>query len=278
MDYIELKCKVSPVSDGNDIFIAWLSEFGFESFVENEDGFLAYISSDLYSSEMLANILNHPFTNFSFHCEENFIQSKNWNAEWEENYPFVNIDNRCVVRAPFHQPIPNVEYDIIIEPKMSFGTAHHETTSSIIRLMLSMNFKSKKVLDMGSGTGVLAILALKMGANECFAIDNDEWAYYNNIENAERNNSKNCKVILGDAYSIPEEEFDIILANINRNILLNDMEKYVNRLKLNGYILFSGFYEGVDFEMINQKAVSLNLKLSRFEVSNKWMAAEFVKM
>ncbi len=278
MDYIELNCKVTPVSEGNDIFIAWLSEFGFESFVENETGFLAYISSDLYSTEMLTDILNHPFENFTFYCEENFVQNRNWNAEWEKNYPYVNIDNRCVVRAPFHQPIPNVEFDLIIEPKMSFGTAHHETTSSIIRLMLSMNFVGKKVLDMGAGTGVLAILALKMGASECFAIDNDEWAFHNNIENIERNHVENCKVILGDANLIPNEDFDIILANINRNILLQDMENYVKRLKKNGLILFSGFYEGDDFKMITQKANALNLKLSRSEVCNKWTAAEFIKM
>ncbi len=278
MDYIELNCKVSPISEGNDIFIAWISEFGFESFVENETGFLAYIPSNLYSDELLLNILNHPFSNFTLKCEAKSIESINWNAEWEKNYPFVNIDNLCVVRAPFHEAIPDVKFDLIIEPKMSFGTAHHETTSSIIRLMLTMDFNGKKVLDMGSGTGVLAILSLKMGADECIAIDNDEWAYSNNIENAERNNTPNCKVVLGDANNIPDINFDVILANINRNILLRDMELYVNKLKPKGLILFSGFYAGEDFEMIIKKANLLGLNLNRFEESNKWTAAEFGKV
>lgn len=277
MDYIEVNCTVIPPVEGNDIFMAWFSEFGFESFVEGETGFLAYIPCNLYSDDLLVEIMNHPFNNFKISCETKFIESINWNAEWEKSYPLVNIDNRCVVRAPFHQINSNVEFDIIIEPKMSFGTAHHETTSSIIHLMLSKDFTGKKVLDMGAGTGVLAILALKMGASVCFAIDNDEWAYENNIENAERNKVKNCNVILGDANSIPDMEFDVILANINRNILLRDMMFYVNHLAKNGIILFSGFYQGEDFEMITQKANSLGLNFIRYKENNKWMAAEFIK-
>jgi ribosomal protein L11 methyltransferase len=277
MDYIELNCKISEPHIANDIFIAWLGELGFESFVENEEGLLAYIPVEAFSEELRQELDHQPFESFNFEYAIAYPETINWNQEWENNYPLVNIDGRCVVRAPFHEPIDGVQYEIVIEPKMSFGTAHHETTSSVMRLMFDVDFAGKKILDMGSGTGVLAILAHLMGAESSVAIDIDEWAYLNCVENFSRNNIQNATAIHGIAKDIPNQKFDIIFANINRNILLEDMHFYVENLPANGIIIFSGFYEGEDFEMITNRASELGLSLCHHIVNNRWVAAQFQK-
>lgn len=276
-DYIEVNCVVDPIFPGVDILIAELSEIGFESFVESEIGVQAYIKSELFDADKISalDVLNNPLFTITFSYQE--VEDQNWNALWESNFSPVVIDDKCVIKAPFHTEQFNAPYQIIIEPKMSFGTAHHETTASVIKLMLDIDFMGKMVLDMGSGTGVLAILASMKGASKVYAIDNDHWAYENNIENNERNHISNCTVILGDASHIPNENFDIVLANINRNILLNDMQHYVQVMKSNSLILFSGFYDGYDLEAIKQKASELGLAFEKNIVSNKWTAAIFVK-
>lgn len=276
-DYIELNCVVEPVNPGVDILIAELSEIGFDSFVETEIGVQAYIKSELFDANKVSALdaLNSPFFTITFSYNE--VENQNWNAVWESNYHPVNIDNRCVIKAPFHTEHFDAPYQIEIEPKMSFGTAHHETTASIIRLMLDFDFKDKTVLDMGSGTGILAILASMMGASGIVAIDNDHWAYENHMENNERNNIHNCEVILGDATSIPDRKFDIILANINRNILLNDMHHYVKVMNDSGLIFFSGFYAGYDLEAITKRADELGLTFVKNSVLNNWTAAIFKK-
>lgn len=277
MDYIELNCKISDPHIANDIFIAWLGELGFESFAESDDRLLAYIPANAFTEEIQQELNHQPFESFTFEYTIGYPETINWNSEWEKNYPLVNIDGRCVVRAPFHEAVEGVEYDIVIEPKMSFGTAHHETTSGVMRLMFDLDFKGKKILDMGSGTGVLAILAHLMGAASSIAIDIDEWAFENCSENFERNNIQNAKAMQGVAQDIPNQQFDIIFANINRNILLRDMHYYVDVLKPKGLILFSGFYEGEDFEMIQQKAKDLGLNFCRHLENNRWIAAQFEK-
>ena len=277
-DYIELKCVVEPLNPGVDILIAELSEVGFDSFVETEIGVLAYIKSEMFAPDQVSalEILNNPSFTVTFSFNE--VENQNWNAVWESNYPPVNIDNRCVIKAPFHTQPFDAQYQIEIEPKMSFGTAHHETTASIIRLMLDLDFKGKTVLDMGAGTGILAILASMMGASEIVAIDNDHWAYENHVENNQRNHITNCEVILGDATAIPDRQFDVVLANINRNILLQDMHCYVKAMNPQSLIIFSGFYQGFDLEAITQKAAELGLKFEKNTVLNNWTAAVFRKI
>jgi ribosomal protein L11 methyltransferase len=274
-DYIELNCVVEPLNPGVDILIAELSEVGFDSFVETEIGVLAYIKSEMFVPDRVSalEVLNNPLFTITFSFNE--VENQNWNAVWESNYSPVNIDNRCVIKAPFHTQPFEAQYQIEIEPKMSFGTAHHETTASIIRLMLDLDFKDKTVLDMGAGTGILAILASMMGASEIVAIDNDHWAFENHVENNQRNHIENCEVILGDATSIPSKKFDVVLANINRNILLQDMHYYVDAMKPQSLIIFSGFYQGFDLEAITQKASELGLTFEKNSVLNNWTAAVF---
>jgi len=277
MSYIEVNCSIQPVNPGTDILIAELAEIGFESFVETEIGVLAYIQEEIFDVNRVSALEVFINPNFTITFSYSKVEDQNWNSVWESNYPPVNIDNCCVIKAPFHNETFNAEYQIVIEPKMSFGTAHHETTASVIRLMLDTDFKNKTVLDMGSGTGVLAILATMMGAKSVVAIDNDEWAFENHNENNQRNNINNVEVLLGDAQNIPNTLFDIVLANINRNILLNDMHHYTKVMAKNGIIIFSGFYQGHDLELITAKANELGLSFVKNLILNNWTAAVFVK-
>ena len=277
MNYIELTYCIANDSIEKDILIARLAEIGFESFIDTETGFQAYVSEKQYD-ENKTDELNFEFlNNFKSAPEKKIIEDQNWNAEWEKNFEAVTIKKKCCIRAPFHEKPKNIEFDIIIEPKMSFGTAHHETTSMMIELLLEMDLKDKNVLDMGCGTGVLAILAEKLGAKNILAIDNDEWAYNNTIENIEKNNASNIEVLLGDAALLHDKKFYVIIANINRNILLADIKNYINCLKENGYLLMSGFYEK-DLELIRKAAEKENLKLSNFISKNDWVACVFKKV
>jgi ribosomal protein L11 methyltransferase len=203
------------------------------------------------------------------------MPDKDWNELWEASYQPVVVNERCRVRAPFHDPDPSFEFDLVIEPKMSFGTANHETTAQIIQLMLETDFKGKEVLDMGSGTAVLAILAKKLGAAHTVAIDNDEWAYRNAFTNIELNGIPDIEIVLGDALAI-KGQFDVVLANINRNILLRDMHYYVDAMRPEAHIFFSGFYTE-DLDSIKAEAERLGLRYRRHLSRNNWVAAEFVK-
>lgn len=276
MDYIELKCE-KPASDEQlEILIADLAELGFESFTEEADHLLAYIPEKEFSKDML-------YGN-SFVVEQEtkgklairLIKAQNWNAVWESNYDPVVIDGRCQIRAPFHPAISSMEYDIVIHPKMSFGTAHHETTSQIISMLLDEEVEGLKVLDMGCGTGVLAILAILKGAKSAVAIDFDEWAYHNTIENVALNKAKNIKVKLGDASLLGRESFDLILANINKNVLLADMNVYTKVLEKGGHIIFSGFYN-IDLDDIKKEAEKNGLLFRSRREKNNWVAASFIK-
>lgn len=279
MNYIEIKICFENADQWKDIFVSFLADAGCDSFSDDEtdNALLAYIPENLFDENTINELLTTRLPEAKLRFSVKKIISQDWNQIWESNYDPVCIANRCYIRAPFHEHLENIEYEIIIEPKMSFGTAHHETTSLMISYLLEENLKDKKVLDMGSGTGVLSILAHKKGAKPIVAIDNDEWAYKNNLENNERNHCEDISVIWGDAKDIGTN-FDIIIANINRNILLNDMESYATALNKNGFIFFSGFYADDDLNIITQKANSLHLKYISHQEKNRWCAAKFQKI
>ena len=259
-----------------DMFMELLGEIGFDSFMDTDDGFDAYCQEPLLNEEELNDILQmEQFANVKL-LKKELIPDQDWNATWEASYEPVIINEFCRIRAPFHKVEGSYKYDLIIEPKMSFGTAHHETTSQIIELMLQSDFSGLNLLDMGSGTGVLAILAKKLGSATTVAIDNDEWAYRNALDNIRLNDENEIIVELGDATSLNDRQFDVILANINRNILLRDMKEYVKCLVDGGKIFFSGFYEE-DLVLIKKEAERLGLTYSNHVTKNNWTAAVFVK-
>lgn len=282
MNYIEVRFEINsapeaelPVEMYSEILIAMLGELEYESFTDTEKGFNAYVQEELYREEALKTIdLSHiPHLSYSYEVEK--MEQKNWNEEWEKNFSMIDVDGRCCVRAPFHTKPEGVSYDIVIEPKMSFGTGHHETTFMMMQHLLDMDLEGKSVLDMGCGTGVLAILTAMKGAAPVTAIDIDEWSYENSIENKDRNQCPDIKVLLGDAALIPQEAtYDLILANINRNILLNDMEAYVTSMKAGAEILFSGFFEN-DIAMLTEKANALGLDLKNQLLRNGWASLRF---
>jgi ribosomal protein L11 methyltransferase len=277
MNYIELKFSINPQTPFQDILIAELAEIGFESFEETDNGLLAYIQELAFDEKVLSNldILNNALVKISYSVKQ--IPAQNWNAVWESNYNSVLIDERCYIRAPFHPSKPDVEFELLIEPQMSFGTAHHETTSNMISLLLNEDVAGKSFLDMGCGTAVLAILAYKKGASPIFAIDNDEWAYRNSIDNIAKNNIQDIQVFQGDAALLAGKSFDIIFANINKNILLSDMNIYSQSLNKNGKLFMSGFYRN-DLKDISEKAAQLGLEYSTHIVDNEWVAAMYTKI
>lgn len=274
--YLEFDFKVTPTEIGRDILIAHLGYAGFESFVETDEGVTAYIQEKDWREELLneIDILTNPEFKISFTQKQ--IEQINWNEEWEKNFEPILVDEICSVRAPFH-PKPEVEYDIVIEPKMSFGTGHHETTHMMIQHILKNKWTDKKVLDMGCGTAVLAILAEMKGAKPLDAIDIDNWCYLNSIENAARNNCKHITVYEGDASLLKGKSYDTIIANINRNILLNDMATYSACLKAEGELYLSGFYTE-DLEIIKKECNKHKLQFVEDLARNKWVAAKFIKI
>lgn len=278
MEYIELTCKIEPLNPGCDILIAELGEIGYESFVETEEGIQAYIQSSLFSEEALKNIsIIKDIDNFKTEYSFKTIADTNWNAVWESNFEPVIIDDKCLIRAPFHIIEKKYELEIVIEPKMSFGTAHHETTYLMLQYLFELDLKNKKLLDMGCGTSILAIAAAKLGSNDIDAIDNDEWAYNNSIENVEKNDTKQIKVYLGDANLLEKDKYEIILANINRNILLNDIQTYAKCLENKAFLLMSGFYTE-DLEVIKECCAKNNIGFISNKVKNNWVSALFQKL
>lgn len=274
MEYTELKCSLPA---GNEAFaeliMARLGECGYESFVESEDGLLAYIPTSRFDPAVLNEPMLWP-EGVEVEYSWSQIPEQNWNAVWESNFNPVTLAGRCYIRAPFHDAVDGIEYDIIIEPKMSFGTAHHETTALMIEYLLDTEVIGKRVLDMGCGTGVLAILAEMKGAGDVVAIDNDEWAYNNTLENIDKNNCTHISVKLGDAALLGDEKFGLIIANINRNILLNDMVAYTSCLQPGGTLLMSGFYLS-DLDAISAEAGRLGLRYVGHRERNNWVAACF---
>lgn len=275
MDYIEYAFTVNPLQPAAEILIAELGYAGFESFVETENGVLAYIQKKDWHKNILneIHILNSGEFKIGFVSKE--IKQINWNEEWEKNFEPITVAETCSVRAPFH-PKPDTGFDIVIEPKMSFGTGHHETTYMMIQHILGNDFENKKVLDMGCGTAVLAILAEMKGAKPIDAIDIDNWCYLNSLENIERNNCRHISVYEGDASLLEGKKYDVIIANINRNILLNDINIYAKCLNKDGALYLSGFYKE-DIPSIKEECDKHGLQMYDVFEKNNWAAVKFVK-
>lgn len=282
MTYTEIKFTIEPYEEPvADALIAELSNIGYDGFSYTDNGFTAYIDKALYNAEAIRNleILQYFSEMYRITTTVQEIEDQDWNKVWEENFTPIVVDNRIQVRAGFHEPIPGIEYEIIIEPKMSFGTGHHATTALMLRTILEQAtyIKGKRILDMGCGTGILSIMASKAGAREVTGIDIDEWAYNNAMENLQNNHINNITIKIGDASLLAAEKpFDVILANINRNILLNDMAHYTARLQQGGLLIMSGFYEH-DLPMIREKAESLGLEYHSYREEKQWVAACFYK-
>lgn len=274
--YIEYNFKVIPKEPAAEILIAELGAVGFESFVENEDGVTAYIQKEEWNSNILDTIFVLNSDEFSIEYNQNEVEQTNWNAEWEKNFTPIEVDEIVSIRAPFHEN-PNLKYDIVIEPKMSFGTGHHETTHMMVQHLLQLDLNNKQTLDMGCGTGILAIFAEMKGAKPIDAIDIDNWCYENSIENVTRNNCHHISVFEGDSSLLINKKYDLIIANINRNILLMDMKVYANCLKEKGILLLSGFYEE-DIPIIDAEVSKYNLKLESFIQRNNWVALKYNKL
>lgn len=272
--YIGYEFKVEPLQPATEILIAELGYAGFESFVEHSEGVTAYIQKDDWNAFILEDIHILNSEEFKITYEFNEIEQTNWNAEWEKNFKPIVVDDLVTVRAPFHDK-PDTKYDLIIEPKMSFGTGHHETTHMMIQHILKNDFKNKSVLDMGCGTGVLAILAEKVGATKLDAIDIDNWCYLNSLENIERNNCKNISVYEGDVKLLEGKQYDTIIANINRNILLADIPMYVKCLNSVGELYLSGFYEE-DISMLEELCNKHMLKLKETIKRGDWVSLKFI--
>jgi ribosomal protein L11 methyltransferase len=272
--YLGYHFTVEPKEPGTEILIAQLGEAPFESFIETDNGFSAYIQKQYWTEDVLKDVtlLNSDEFKIEYTIEE--IDQVNWNEEWEKNFDPIEVDNTCYVRAPFHEK-KDVKYDIVIEPKMSFGTGHHETTFMMIQHLLETDLEGKKTLDMGCGTAILAILAEMKGAKPIDAIDIDNWCYLNSIENAERNNCHHISVYEGDVSLLEGKKYDVIIANINRNILLNDMQQYVDCLNDKGILFLSGFYEE-DIPAIDKSCTEKGLKFEKKHQRNNWVALKYL--
>lgn len=277
MNYVAIRIAIdADKAFQSDILSELLGEIGFESFTFEEGIFTAYIPQSQFDREAVTQAISDFPIALPTQFTHEYIEGKNWNEEWEKNYfqPII-IADKCVIHSTFHKEIPQAEYDILIDPKMAFGTGHHETTSLILAELLEIELKGKSLLDMGCGTAVLAILAAMKGASPIKAIDIDEWAYQNALENIKLNQTTQIAVELGGAERLrKEEQFDIILANINRNILLQDMSHYVDSMHKGSILYMSGFYED-DIPVIREKAEALGLHFVHFKKKNKWVAVKF---
>ncbi|MDN5216381.1 50S ribosomal protein L11 methyltransferase [Fulvivirgaceae bacterium BMA12] len=274
MDFQEI--KIYCPAHFNDILVAEFSMLGFDSFVEHEDGFCAYLESEVVDEAAINAIAAKYKPDFALRYEITPIAKKNWNQQWEDNYEPIYIDQQCVVRASFHQLSKSYPYEIIVNPKMSFGTGHHETTFLMLKNQLEINHQGKEVLDVGCGTGVLAIMAKLRGAREVTACDIDGWSIENSRENFRINDCEEIKIQHGDVTAI-SGQFDIIVANINRNVLMHDLPHYAQRMRSQGgKLLLSGFYREDENSLIEQ-AQSLGFIISKTTHRNSWSCLLFEK-
>jgi len=279
MDYIEAGITITPNTQENrEIVVALIADLGYDSFEDTETGVNAYIKKEDFIHAGLDLALSYIDKDvFQVHLSINLIEGKNWNEVWESSFEPVFLNENCVVRASFHKISPMPDIDILVDPKMAFGTGHHQTTYLAAQELFEQKLRNKTVLDMGSGTGILSILASKLGAKYVVAIDNDEDAFKSAKENIKKNKTTNIKALLGDAKLLAkQDDFDIIIANINRNILLRDMEHYVKVLNKKGIIMFSGFYK-VDLPLIMEKAEELKIKFTSYREKENWVCAVFKK-
>lgn len=274
MHHFELRFSHEGDTATNELLIALLADAGCNSFMEEGDKQLAYIEAESIDDSAFAKIISAYKLDGIKYLGHEAMPEKNWNALWESAYEPVLIDNRCLIRAPFHSAVAGIEHDIVIMPRMSFGTAHHETTALMISLLLEQALVGKAALDMGCGTAVLAILARRMGASPVLAIDNDEWAYNNACDNVVLNDTADIKVELGDVSLLDKRKFNLIIANINRNVLLADMQHYAQAMHAGSLLMLSGFYFS-DLEMIKQKASEMGFDFVLSKSKNDWTAAVF---
>lgn len=280
MDYIELKCQIKPFSQEiSEIVVAQLNEIDYESFTNENDLIYAYIKEPLFDLNKLESLLINQLQNLSSKIEYSHkrVENQDWNAIWESNFQPVIIENKVVIRASFHTNTPKVPYEIVIDPRMSFGTGHHSTTSLMIQTILETPMEDKDILDMGCGTSILGIMASLRGANQITAIDIDEWPYKNSLDNIKINGIENIKVLLGDASLLKDKHFDIIFANINRNILLNDIKHYTRCLSSKGILIMSGFYTQ-DLDIIKSEAKLYGMKYYNHKCDKNWVAVKFIKI
>jgi ribosomal protein L11 methyltransferase len=278
MNYYELLFTTIVTEDyQQDLLINALGQIGFDTFEEVEFGFKAYIPVDDFDKAVLEAALDDYREMFTFSYDITLIPQKNWNEVWESNFEPIIIKDKIYVRATFHAPRPEFAYEIVIDPKMAFGTGHHQTTSMMLEMLLENDMTGKKVLDMGCGTGILAIMASKSGASAVTAIDYDPVCFESTIENSQLNKIFNVQTLNGSKEVIPDEQFDVILANINRNILLDQLKRYSEVLKPDGELYMSGFYETPDLDLIMDEARKYGIKYIIHKINNGWVAAKFIK-
>src|SRR5690606_23431072 len=278
MTYSEVVFSCTGGEDWHqDILINDLGDLGFDTFEDREGGFAAYIASAQLDRSALESLLIHQPVGFEVSYVVTEIEPQNWNSVWERNFEPVVVADQCYVRATFHPPAPHYPYEIVIDPKMAFGTGHHQTTSLMMRQMLTETFEGRKVLDMGCGTGILAILASKLGAAEVLAIDNDPVCVDSVEENKIRNDAAHIATACGSADLIQGRRFDVVLANINRNILLDQLEDYARSLVAGGILYMSGFFEEHDLDVLKHAAVRYGLTYTTHETMDSWAAARFIK-
>ena len=276
-DYINLRVDVSPASeDATDLLAAFLADIGFDFFEPDDSGLNAYILKQIYDPERVREILNDFPMNVKFDLKAEEIKGRDWNEEWEKNYfKPIAIDNDVVVRSSFHTDVPDARFEILIDPKMAFGTGHHATTSNMLRLILKENLENKSVIDMGTGTGILAFLCKMKGASEVTAIEIDPFAVENAVENATLNNL-DIKIVCGDASSLETlGKVDLFMANINRNIIVNDLPAYTMHLKKDGIMFLSGFYTE-DIPVVEKVASKLGLSVVDHITQDNWVAIKLI--
>jgi ribosomal protein L11 methyltransferase len=268
MIYLELSCSFEELDPWRDIIISDLAEQGFESFEENDKGFKAYCQKGLYNASLTEALLNDLSIQVDFQTKE--IEDENWNASWESSFDPILVDDWCLIRAPFHEA-KDVDQELVIEPKMSFGTGHHQTTFMMVQWMKQLELKGQHILDMGTGTAVLAVLAEKLGASKIVAIDNEEWAYENALENVGLNDCHSIEVLLGEGEVIPKEKYDVILANINRNALTALFSTFKNQLTESGKLVVSGFLNS-DLKYMEDLCASSGFKIVAKKEKETWLS------
>lgn len=276
MSTLQVSFTITPIIPHRDMLIAELVELGFEGFEETENGLIAYAGADVIDTESLNHLGVKQLPDVQLVFDTQLVEETSWNSAWESQFQPIQVSPDCTIRAPFHGDLKPGKWDVIIEPKMSFGTGHHATTFLMCEAILSHPPKNEVVLDMGCGTGVLAILAHRLGAKEVDAIDIDMWSYQNTLENIQLNGISGIQVIQGGAEAIPARQYDVILANINRNILLADMMHYSQRLKPEGRLYLSGFFP-TDVEMLHAKAITCELQKVDENHRGEWCMLEYHK-
>lgn len=277
-DFIEVIFTIVPYTEEvKDVLVALLADIGFDSFVDNPQGVIAYICEAQFNEDSLQEVIAQFPLQASFEYEVGYIEGKNWNEEWEKNYfqPLL-LDDLCVVKSSFHKEEHDCLYQIIIDPKMAFGTGHHQTTELVMRYLLEEDISQKSLLDMGCGTAILAILASMRGADPIEAVDIDHWAYENAQENIRLNGVKNISLHTGDVSVLEGRMFDVILANINRNVLLEDIPRYSQMLYSGGILIMSGFYHE-DMPLIEQMCLCHQIQLESFKQKDNWVAIKALK-